>query len=113
MQTTNKIQPTVPKVYWSGRDLYWKVNIIDNPGAQIGHWEAKNPLQKDRVINTSKNTPFSIGSQPDSTAAADAITLRYGSQIWNSKDCFKYDFVENDMYHGNNYRHDWYCQFEC
>jgi hypothetical protein len=106
----------VPKTAWewaSGTDLYWQLNVIDNPGAKIGSWGAKNPPAKDRQVMTSKNLAFVIGGQPGIDKSPDALTLYYGSQAWNSKDCFKYEYEDTDATKGYKRIHQWYCQFDC
>ncbi|KAM0719637.1 hypothetical protein Q7P37_003768 [Cladosporium fusiforme] len=99
----------IPKLHFFGHDLYWTVDMIDTAGTQIGHWEAKNALEKDRTISTIKDHEFYIRGQPDTNESADHLTLYYGSQIWNSKDCYRYERKEETL----SYYHDYYCQFDC
>jgi hypothetical protein len=94
----------------------WEVNIIDNPGNQIGNWGGTNPA--DIQISTSKGHNFVIEGQPGGNFLSgdsfqNAVTLSYDTQKWNGMDCFKY--IQKSARPSNGMRHqfDWWCQFDC
>ena len=94
----------------------WEVNIIDNPGNQIGNWGGTNPA--DIQISTSKGHNFVIEGHPtgnflDGQSSQNALTLSYDTQKWNGLDCYRY--VDKSARPSNGWRHqfDWWCQFDC
>lgn len=96
------------------------MNVIDNPGNQIGHAEnIKNWYNDNRDVQTSKGHPFKIRGQPQDDLSGrdgkqgDALTLTYGDQVWNSKDCYKYTFVWKGYHESKKDQHNWWCQFDC
>ncbi len=71
----------------------WEVNIIDNPGNQIGNWGGTNPA--DIQISTSKGHNFVIEGHPtgnflDGQSSQNALTLSYNTQKWNGLDYYRY-----------------------
>lgn len=117
-QVANNLHPPVPTIsIFNGAtsdNLYWKVDIIDNPGANIGKWGVVlNPLEKDRKISTSKGHEFSIRGQPFHGSSQDRLTLNYDSQEWNGNDCFNYIYKSPDFGTGYKTQHSWWCQFDC
>lgn len=54
---------------------------------------------------TIRHTGLSIAVNSQTLSGHDSLTLRYGSQEWNSKDCYKFS-QKGDTF-------EWFCQYDC
>lgn len=94
-------------------NIDYHIRVFNNADT-MGEWDP--PLMKPSNTAGTKGVPgteFRITGNPGDCDSKDALTLAYGSQVWNSKDCREYIYKGSGASNAWHHEHGYWCQFDC